>query len=196
MPFEFATAPQIVFGRGSIDTLAPRVADLGRRALVVTGSDPSRTGILERLEEHGRRTRALDLAEHLATYPAWIVVSEPQWLDRRSIEQISRLSDVDVPVVVIASEPTPGLSGLRESLAPSDRRFTEPWFDDANVEPLKFTQMLEQVEVKAQVKGGGLKVNDHAATDDKASLTLSDAGPSGVIKLSLGKKKHVLLKPV
>jgi tyrosyl-tRNA synthetase len=28
------------------------------------------------------------------------------------------------------------------------------------------------------------------------TLTLSDLTPEGVIKLSLGKKKHVLLKPV
>ena len=32
--------------------------------------------------------------------------------------------------------------------------------------------------------------------DDKAQLTLQDLTGEGVIKLSLGKKKHVLLKPV
>ncbi len=51
MPFEFATATRIVFGRGSIDGLAPSVASLGRRALVVTGSDPARTGVFARLED-------------------------------------------------------------------------------------------------------------------------------------------------
>ena len=53
MPFEFATATEVVFGRGSFEGLAARVASLGRRALVVTGSDPSRTGVLERLREAG-----------------------------------------------------------------------------------------------------------------------------------------------
>ena len=51
-------------------------------------------------------------------------------------------------------------------------------------------------EARRQVQGGGLKVNDRAVSDDKAVLTLGDAGAGGVIKLSLGKKKHVLLKPV
>jgi alcohol dehydrogenase class IV len=53
MPFQFATAAEVVFGSGSIDTLAPRVVSLGRRVLVVTGSDTSRTGVLERLSEAG-----------------------------------------------------------------------------------------------------------------------------------------------
>ena len=49
-------------------------------------------------------------------------------------------------------------------------------------------------EARRQVKGGGLKVNDDAVTDEKATLTPGDL-VDGVIKLSLGKKKHVLLKP-
>ncbi len=51
-------------------------------------------------------------------------------------------------------------------------------------------------EARRQVQGGGLKVNDEAVTSDKASLSLADAAATGIIKLSLGKKKHVLLKPV
>ena len=51
-------------------------------------------------------------------------------------------------------------------------------------------------EARRQVKGGGLKINDATVTDEKMSLTLKDLTPEGVIKLSLGRKKHVLLKPV
>ncbi|WP_045836797.1 tyrosine--tRNA ligase [Hyphomicrobium sp. 99] len=51
-------------------------------------------------------------------------------------------------------------------------------------------------EARRQVQGGGLKVNDQAVTSDKATLGKADADANGVIKLSLGKKKHVLLKPV
>jgi tyrosyl-tRNA synthetase len=51
-------------------------------------------------------------------------------------------------------------------------------------------------EARRQIKGGGLKVNDAPVTDDKAALTLNDLTPEGVIKLSLGRKKHVLIKPV
>ncbi|MBB3810820.1 tyrosine--tRNA ligase [Pseudochelatococcus contaminans] len=51
-------------------------------------------------------------------------------------------------------------------------------------------------EARRQVKSGGLKVNDVTVSDEKAKLTLADVGNEGVIKLSLGKKKHVLLKIV
>ncbi|MBY0561790.1 tyrosine--tRNA ligase [Hyphomicrobium sp.] len=51
-------------------------------------------------------------------------------------------------------------------------------------------------EARRQVQGGGLKVNDEPVTSDKATVGTADAATAGVIKLSLGKKKHVLLKPV
>jgi tyrosyl-tRNA synthetase len=51
-------------------------------------------------------------------------------------------------------------------------------------------------EARRQIQGGGLKVNDATVTSDKVVLKMADAAGAGVIKLSLGKKKHVLLKPV
>ncbi len=51
-------------------------------------------------------------------------------------------------------------------------------------------------EARRQIKAGGLKVNDVPVTDEKLILTLKDLTPEGVIKLSLGKKRHMLLKPV
>jgi tyrosyl-tRNA synthetase len=50
-------------------------------------------------------------------------------------------------------------------------------------------------EARRQIKGGGLKVNDEAIADDRRLLTLSDLTEDGVIKLSLGKKRHVLIRP-
>jgi tyrosyl-tRNA synthetase len=50
-------------------------------------------------------------------------------------------------------------------------------------------------EARRQIKGGGLRVNDAAITDEKLMLKLADLTPEGVVKLSLGKKRHVLLKP-
>jgi alcohol dehydrogenase class IV len=41
-PFEFATATRIVFGPGTIQSLASLTQPLGARALVVTGANPSR----------------------------------------------------------------------------------------------------------------------------------------------------------
>jgi tyrosyl-tRNA synthetase len=49
-------------------------------------------------------------------------------------------------------------------------------------------------EARRQVKGGGLKINDATVTDERATLNSGDL-IDGAIKLSLGKKKHVLLKP-
>ncbi|AOO82301.1 tyrosine--tRNA ligase [Bosea vaviloviae] len=49
-------------------------------------------------------------------------------------------------------------------------------------------------EARRQVKAGGLRVNDAAVTDERATLTLSELSGEGVIKLSFGRKKHVLLR--
>jgi len=51
-------------------------------------------------------------------------------------------------------------------------------------------------EARRHIKGGGLKLNDVTVTDEKMVLTARDLTPEGVIKLSLGKKRHVLLRPV
>ncbi len=51
-------------------------------------------------------------------------------------------------------------------------------------------------EARRQIKGGALRVNDVAATDERATITAQDLNADGVIKLSLGKKRHVLLRPV
>ncbi|MGX7742565.1 tyrosine--tRNA ligase [Rhodopseudomonas parapalustris] len=49
-------------------------------------------------------------------------------------------------------------------------------------------------EARRQIKAGGLKVNDAPVTDEKMTLTATDLSADGVIKLSMGKKKHVLLR--
>ncbi|UYO42260.1 tyrosine--tRNA ligase [Rhodopseudomonas palustris] len=49
-------------------------------------------------------------------------------------------------------------------------------------------------EARRQIKAGGLKVNDAPVTDEKMTLTATDLSSDGVIKLSMGKKKHVLLR--
>jgi len=51
-------------------------------------------------------------------------------------------------------------------------------------------------DARRQIKGGGLRVNDIAVTDEKMMLTPGNLTPEGVIKLSLGRKRHVLIKPI
>ena len=50
-------------------------------------------------------------------------------------------------------------------------------------------------EARRQIKGGGLRVNDVAVADEKLMLNPASLTPEGVVKLSLGKKRHVLLRP-
>ena len=50
-------------------------------------------------------------------------------------------------------------------------------------------------EARRQIKGGGLRVNDVVVEDERGTLRRHDLTPEGVIKLSLGRKRHVLLKP-
>ena len=49
-------------------------------------------------------------------------------------------------------------------------------------------------EARRQIAGGGLRVNDAPLRDHEAQLTQSDV-IGGAIKLSLGRKRHVLLRP-
>jgi tyrosyl-tRNA synthetase len=51
-------------------------------------------------------------------------------------------------------------------------------------------------EARRLIQGGGLRVNDKAVSDVKAGVSLSNLTGEGVIKLSVGRKKHVLVKPI
>jgi tyrosyl-tRNA synthetase len=50
-------------------------------------------------------------------------------------------------------------------------------------------------EARRSVHGGAVRINDQPVSDDKLVLTLDMLNADGVIKLSMGKKKHVLVKP-
>ena len=50
-------------------------------------------------------------------------------------------------------------------------------------------------EARRSVQGGGIRVNDVLVSDEKMQLTTKNLDSEGVIKLSMGKKKHVLIKP-
>ncbi|MCO6048733.1 tyrosine--tRNA ligase [Mesorhizobium sp. RP14(2022)] len=50
-------------------------------------------------------------------------------------------------------------------------------------------------EARRSVQGGGLRLNDQPVTDERRSVTSADLA-GGVVKLSLGKKKHVLVRPI
>ncbi|MCR5859374.1 tyrosine--tRNA ligase [Mesorhizobium sp. J428] len=49
-------------------------------------------------------------------------------------------------------------------------------------------------EARRHVQGGAVKVNDRPVSDERLQLTAADLADNGAIKLSLGKKKHVLVR--
>jgi tyrosyl-tRNA synthetase len=51
-------------------------------------------------------------------------------------------------------------------------------------------------EARRLVRGGGARINDQVVEDEKRLLSLKDLNAEGVIKLSAGKKRHALVKPV
>ncbi|MBT3238964.1 MAG: tyrosine--tRNA ligase [Rhodospirillaceae bacterium] len=51
-------------------------------------------------------------------------------------------------------------------------------------------------EARRLIKGGGGRINDEKISDETQTLTSADANADGVIKLSSGKKRHVVVTPV
>ncbi|MGG7518652.1 tyrosine--tRNA ligase [Allorhizobium undicola] len=50
-------------------------------------------------------------------------------------------------------------------------------------------------EARRHVQGGAVKINDKPISDERATIGTGDVTADGVIKLSLGKKKHILVRP-
>jgi tyrosyl-tRNA synthetase len=51
-------------------------------------------------------------------------------------------------------------------------------------------------EVRRAIANNAIMINDVRVTSDKATIGEADVTADGVVKLSLGRKRHVLLKPV
>jgi tyrosyl-tRNA synthetase len=50
-------------------------------------------------------------------------------------------------------------------------------------------------EARRHVQGGAVKINDQPMSDERAQIGTAEVTADGVIKLSLGKKKHILVRP-
>jgi len=50
-------------------------------------------------------------------------------------------------------------------------------------------------EARRHVQGGAVRINDQSVNDERRAVTTADLTPEGVVKLSLGKKKHILVRP-
>lgn len=51
-------------------------------------------------------------------------------------------------------------------------------------------------EARRHIQGGAVRVNDQSVADDRRVIGSADLSSEGAIKLSLGKKKHILVRPI
>jgi tyrosyl-tRNA synthetase len=51
-------------------------------------------------------------------------------------------------------------------------------------------------EARKLIANNGLKLNDESVSDPRLTIDSSALNSDGVLKLSSGKKKHVLIKPL
>ena len=51
-------------------------------------------------------------------------------------------------------------------------------------------------EARRLVRGGGARLNDVALSDENRVIGTADLTEAGALKLSAGRKRHVLVKPV
>ena len=49
-------------------------------------------------------------------------------------------------------------------------------------------------EARRLIRGGGARINDSVVGDEAQAISLADLDPAGAIKLSAGRKRHVLVK--
>ncbi len=50
-------------------------------------------------------------------------------------------------------------------------------------------------EARRHVQGGAVRINDQAISDERRLIGSGDVTSDGIVKLSLGKKKHILVRP-
>ena len=50
-------------------------------------------------------------------------------------------------------------------------------------------------EARRHVQGGAVRINDQAISDERRMIGSGEVTADGIIKLSLGKKKHILIRP-
>ena len=91
--FEFATATRIIFGAGTLREVAPLAAEMGRRALVVTG----RTALRRAQDKPSRADPLLDaLAEQGIEHTTFAVAGEPTTQVARQGTQRAREAGCDL----------------------------------------------------------------------------------------------------
>ena len=159
--------------------------------------------------QYWRNTEAADVGRFLKLFTT---------LPLDDIARLASLKDAEINEAkkILATEATAlvhGRSGADEAAATARATFEEgklaeslPTQEIARTNLANGLSVLEAYvllhlvmskgEARRLIRNGGLQVNDAVVTDENMMLTPRDLTPEGVIKLSLGRKRHVLLKPV
>jgi tyrosyl-tRNA synthetase len=138
-------------------------------------------------------------------------------LPLKEIEQLERLagSEINEAKKQLATEATALLHGREaaEAAAETARRTFEEGANDTGLPAVTVAKSdieagigllkalvsaglaVSNGEARRAIQGGGVRVNDIQVSDERMLLGASHLGQNGVIKLSLGRKKHVLLRP-
>jgi tyrosyl-tRNA synthetase len=134
------------------------------------------------------------------------------------IERLEKLQGAELNDAkkILATEATAILHGraAADAAAETARRTFEEGEDAAGLptaeiaaslleSPLLITQLAFLIgltnsssEARRLIQNGGLKINNVVVSDMKGTVSMSDFRDGGFIRVSLGKKKHVLVKPV
>ncbi len=134
------------------------------------------------------------------------------------VDEIARLealqgAELNEAKKILATEATAMAHGRDAGLAAAEtarRTFEEgamaeglPTFEIPHLQlvGMAFTSLAQQSgltpsasEARRQIQGGGFRVNDVPLTDFKSTVGPENITDKGVIKLSIGKKKHILIK--
>ena len=103
MRFEFATATRIIFGPGSLREVAPRAAEIGRHAFVVTGRTIDRAApLLGQLEKRGIEYVTFNVPGEPTTALAFEGVQQARQADCDSVVGIGGGSVLDTGKVIAA----------------------------------------------------------------------------------------------
>ncbi|WP_176083298.1 tyrosine--tRNA ligase [Martelella sp. HB161492] len=183
-------------------------AKMGKSATGAVWLNPDMLGPYD-FWQFWRNTEDADVSRFLKLYTT---------LPMDEIARLSALGGAEINEVkkILATEVTAMLHGREaaEQAAETARKTFEEGAHDDNLPTIEVAAgelesglgiltLLVQAELAASngearrhIKGGAVKLNDKAVSDDRLMVGTGEVTGEGVIKISLGKKKHVLVKPV
>ena len=109
MMFEFATATRVVFGSGSVSRLGELTQGMGKRPLVVTGSNPERVGrVLDTLKAGGHYPEVFTVAGEPTVERVLAGVEKSKQTDRDWVISVGGGSVVDAGKAIAGLLTNPG----------------------------------------------------------------------------------------